>query len=184
MSLLSGTDTIYALRFLRLLTMKWEETEAYKVGVVDENGKKIKDPKTKEEKEAYTLFHRLVFNVRRLMPRNRIANYAAAIFLVREHTGLSKDNILAILEAEGVDTNEELREDFFIKEDKLLQGDYTLKESIASPTTGEVIARKGTKVQVKESLEPVDRIGGVHIYEVTHIPTRQKIYVSQEDIKR
>ncbi|MEK9769694.1 MAG: hypothetical protein VW683_12290, partial [Betaproteobacteria bacterium] len=67
--LLRGADTVYALRFLRLLTMPWEKTAAFKVGVIDENGNRIKKPETSEEKEAYTVFHRLVFNIRRLLAK-------------------------------------------------------------------------------------------------------------------
>ena len=67
--LLRGADTVYALRFLRLLTMPWEKTAAYKAGVVDMNGERLKKPETKKEKEAYTIFHRLVFNIRRLLAK-------------------------------------------------------------------------------------------------------------------
>ena len=44
--LLRGADTVYALRFLRLLTMPWEKTAAFKAGVIDENGNRIKKPET------------------------------------------------------------------------------------------------------------------------------------------
>jgi hypothetical protein len=91
----SITDTFYALRFLRILTMPWEKTGAFKVGLIDENGKLIKKPESREEKTSYTLFHRLVYNIRRTFnglpgPLSRkIANYATALFLIREHYELS-----------------------------------------------------------------------------------------------
>ena len=54
--LLRGADTVYALRFLRLLTMPWEKTAAFKAGVVDMNGERLKKPETKEERKSVGLF--------------------------------------------------------------------------------------------------------------------------------
>ena len=91
----SISDTFYALRFLRLLTMPWEKTGAFKAGVIDENGKLIKKPQSSAEKSSYTLFHKLVYNIRRtfsILPgplSKKIANYATALFLIREHCELS-----------------------------------------------------------------------------------------------
>ena len=42
MGFLRGPDFIYSLRFLRLLTMPWEKTGAFKKGIVDKNGKILK----------------------------------------------------------------------------------------------------------------------------------------------
>ena len=60
---LRGPDFIYALRFLRLLTTKWEKTNAFKLGILDKNGKVLKKPETNEEKNAYNIFHKLVYNI-------------------------------------------------------------------------------------------------------------------------
>ena len=65
MGLLRGADFFYAIRFLRLLTTKWEKTNAYKLGIVDKNGKVLKKPETSEEKGAYNVFHKLVYNIKR-----------------------------------------------------------------------------------------------------------------------
>ena len=63
-------DLVYTFRFLRLLTTKFEDTEAYKAGIIDENGKRLKsfDLNTMDNrntyKNYYTPFHRLVFNIK------------------------------------------------------------------------------------------------------------------------
>ena len=49
MGFLRGPDFFYAVRFLRLLTTKWENTNAFKLGIVDKNGKKLKKPEPSEE---------------------------------------------------------------------------------------------------------------------------------------
>ena len=62
-------DTVITFRVLKLLTMKWTDHEAYKIGIIDKKGKRNKevDIDTKEKKESYTFLHRLVFNLKRLI---------------------------------------------------------------------------------------------------------------------
>ena len=189
--LLRGADTVYALRFLRLLTMPWEKTAAFKAGVVDENGKRLKKPETKEEKEAYTIFHRLVFNIRRLLAKiplgkSTIARYLAAFWLIKENTDLEDDDIKGILqEAYGIDpTKLNLSESWLLVDDGgyLPEGMYQLKHDIALPMTGELLAFKGTLVEVHRP-QPVGTIFDVSVFEVEHRNTLQKIYVTESDVE-
>ena len=86
-------DTVYTFRFLKILSTKWENTKAYKLGIVDKDGtplKKSKDLMTNEEKDAYTPFIRLIFKLKRLMGKipggkSAVARYGAAIALIKEH---------------------------------------------------------------------------------------------------
>ena len=86
-------DTVYAFRFVRLLVQKWENTGAFKAGIIDKDGKnliKSKDVPPKD-KQFYTYFHRLVFNVKRLLGKvpggkSTLASVAAALYLIKEHT--------------------------------------------------------------------------------------------------
>ena len=88
-----GADLYFVFRFLRLLTMKWERTDAYKYGIIDKKGNALKksgDLETVDEKASYTMLHRLVFKVRRLIEKvpilgkSILLNYAAALFLLKE----------------------------------------------------------------------------------------------------
>ena len=87
-------DTIYTLRFIKILSTKWQNTDAYKLGIIDENGKPLKKSKdftTTEEKKAYTPFVRLIFKLKRLMGtipggKSAVARYGAAIALIKEHS--------------------------------------------------------------------------------------------------
>ena len=96
-------DLFYAFRFLKLLTRSWEQMEAFELGLIDKNGKVLKKAKSTEEKSAYTVFHRLVFNIKRLLNKipfgkSKFASYATALFLIKEHTGLPESKLKAILE--------------------------------------------------------------------------------------
>jgi len=85
-----GADLYFVFRFLRLLTMKYESTDAYKFGIIDKKGKALRksaDLTSTKEKASYTMLHRMVFKIRRLMekiPGGRFVNYAAALFLLKE----------------------------------------------------------------------------------------------------
>jgi hypothetical protein len=180
-------DLFYAFKFLKLLTKPWNETKAFELGLVDDKGKVLKKAKTSEEKSAYTVFNRLVFNVKRLLPGNKIASYAAALFLIKEHTGIPESKLKSILEeatGEKISDTHFNENKWFETDTGLNKGTYTLAEDTVSPITGEVIALKDTKVNVQEKTMPCSTILGKSIYKVVHIPTKQEIYVSNGDIKR
>lgn len=93
MSILKRTvDTLFVLRFLRLLTMDWKDTDAYALGIIDDEGNLLKtseDLKTSEEKSAYTILHRLVWKIKRLLNklpfgRSRLVSYATALWFLKE----------------------------------------------------------------------------------------------------
>ncbi|RLA57762.1 MAG: hypothetical protein DRQ78_13080 [Epsilonproteobacteria bacterium] len=87
-------DTIYTFRFLKILSTKWENTDAYKLGIVDADGtplKKSSELTTTEEKKAYTPFVRLVFKLKRMMGKipggkSAVARYGAALALIKENS--------------------------------------------------------------------------------------------------
>ena len=195
MSLLTRTgDVIYAFKFLRTLTKPWNKMKAFELGIIDKDGKvlkKSKDLETSEEKAAYTIFHRLVFNVKRLIGKvpggkSTIGSYAAALFLLKEHVDLSEEEIKAVM-SEVLDAHEleSLEEATWFQEDnKLKPGDYKLVNDIAHPATGEVIALPKDKVIVNEFLEPSSRLFNQNIYKVKHAKTGLDVYITNEDIKR
>ena len=146
MGLTRIADTIYAFRFLKLLVTPWEKTNAYKLGIVDEKGKKLKKPETAEEKDVYNIFHKLVYNVKRLLGKlplgqTRLASYAAALYLIKENTGLSEKEIEEVLDKLelDLDKSEEVTESWIQDGEILHPGVYALTEDFLSPSTGETI---------------------------------------------
>ena len=189
-----AADLGYAFRFLKLLVTPWEKLEAFKLGIVDKRGRNIKKAKeleTNEEKSAYTIFHRLVFNIKRLLQmvpggKSKFGSFAAALFLIKEHTGMSEKKIKEMLE-KALDSefeNDITESTWFIKEGYLNPGTYVLTKDMVSPSTGEPIAEANSKVIVNDFTAPSDSVWGVNIYEVKHISTNQKLYITNEDIKR
>jgi len=73
---------------------------------------------------------------------------------------------------------------WFIKGDTLNPGIYCLTKDVVSMNTGEAIAKKNSKIRVKEHTEPYSSFLGNNIYKVQHVLTKQELYISNEDIKR
>jgi hypothetical protein len=92
-------DSIIALRILNLLVTPFENTEAYKRGIIDTKGKELKkmsELNTVEDRDAYTLLHRLVYRLKRIIEKvpidnKKIVSLAAAYSLIKEHTQLGKE---------------------------------------------------------------------------------------------
>ena len=86
-------DLFVAYRFLRILTTPWEDQEAFKLGIIDKDGKLLKranELKTPEEKKSFTLLHRLIFNLKRILHKipgvkTKIGTYATALYLLKQH---------------------------------------------------------------------------------------------------
>ena len=167
-----AVDLFITYKFLKLLVTPWKKTEAFDEGVIDAKGKllvKVAD-QTTAQKKAYTIFDRLVFNIKRILEKipfgkSRVASYAAALFLIREETGMEEEDILKVLEDLGYDITLDLNEE--IKEIHI--GQHILNHDILEST-------KGTIVNL-DSIEPVDYFAGVPIYK-----TRENILISAGNI--
>ena len=185
-------DTVYAFRFVRLLTQKWEKTQAFKLGLVDKIGTKLRSPETPAEKASYTIFHRLVFNLKRLVGKipfgkSVLASWATALYLLKENGNLTDAQLKSAVE-DLVDFDwESLKEssDTWIQtQGSLNPGTYILTEDVPSPVTGEMLGYKNSKVLVEDFTEPKGYVFNTPIYEVLHVLTKQKLYISIGEIKR
>jgi len=190
-------DLVYTFRFLTLLTTPFDKTKAFEFGIIDADGKRNKDfnTNTMEEREAYknfyTPFHRLVFNVKRLMAKapggsSRVASYAAALYLIKENYSVSEKKILKGLADIGIDSTDLLAEEnqwFVLENSQLSPGVYILKNEKIIDNV-DVMVAKGSKVKVSEDALPVGDIFGINIYEATHIRTNKKVYITSSEIVR
>jgi hypothetical protein len=193
MGILSKTgDLVYTLRFLRLLTTNFEDTTAFKLGLIDKEGKKLKKAETSDEKSAYNSFHRMVFNLKKLLAKvpggsSKLASYASALFLIKETLTLSDSSVEKINEACALDPLESLTEGsqwFCAKDGMLSPGIYSLANPKMVNSTCEEICKAGDKIRVAPDAYPVDNILGQDIFEAVHIPTNQEVYVAVGELRR
>lgn len=95
-------DTWVVYRVLRILSTPWDEMDAFKFGIIDTNGRVLRKQNTlkkSEEKKAYTLLHRLVFNLKRIIEKfplgkTKLGHYATALFLVKENMKTQKGKMM------------------------------------------------------------------------------------------
>lgn len=195
MSLLTRAgDLVYTFRFLKLLVTPFEETNAYKNGIIDANGKRIKSKKitTSDEKSTYTPFHRLVFNIKKLIQvapggKSRIASYAAALFLLKEKYNMSDKNLEKILKESNIDILDMMQENsqwYLLENGMLSPGTYRLTNPKVLINTLEELASPNDKIRIKENSYPVGNVFGIDIYEATHINTNQPIYVTVGELTK
>ena len=188
-----AVDLFVTYRFLKLLVTPWNKQEAFKLGIIDKNGKSLKkarDLGKEEERASYTLLHRLVFNCKRIMGkipfiRSQLGTYAAALFLLKEHykiENLPEAQVTKyLLENKLIDLNDSISEEVIGFGNMLPMGEYKLKDQVTADDD-EIDAQAGDIVSALEDTPPSDRILGVDIFPVIHQKSNKKIYVSLEDI--
>ena len=197
-------DLFVTYRFLRLLTTPFEDTDAYKLGIIDEKGNRIMQDKAKkpqvplvssQEKNAYTILHKLVFNIKKIFNkvpglRSKVGTYAAALFLLKDTFKESVDDpdmfekeFVKFLHENEIELDDTISEEIAGFGEVLPKGEYVLINDILNKEEEELTAKKGDKVISYDDEPPVDTVLGVEIFPVIHVKTQEKIYVSVEDIK-
>ncbi len=197
-------DLFVTYRFLRLLTTPFEDTDAYKLGIIDEKGNRIMQDKAKkpqvplvssQEKNAYTILHKLVFNIKKIFNkvpglRSKVGTYAAALFLLKDTFKESVDDkdmfekeFIKFLHENKIQLDDTISEEIAGFGEVLPKGEYVLINDILNKEEEELTAKKGDKVIAYDDEPPIDTVLGVEIFPVIHIRTQEKIYVSVEDIK-
>ena len=202
-------DLFVTYRFIKLLVTPFEKTDAYKLGIIDENGNRIMPPPkagirqtkpatlgTTEEKNAYTILHKLVFNIKKIFAkvpglRTKLGTYAAALFLLKDTFKESVDDpdvfekeFMKYLKEQGYEIDDSISEEVIGFGEVLPKGEYTLVNDILNKEEEELTAKKGDKVEAFDDEPPIDTVLGVEIFPVVHLKTKEKIYISLEDIKQ
>jgi len=189
-----GADLYFVFRFLRLLTMDYKKTDAYKFKIIDSKGKALRksaDLESTKEKAAYTMLHRMVFKIRRLMekiPGGRFVNYAAALFLLKEQKDARiwtndiymKTKLMEFLETdweadakflkEEVDNMDKKSFKSFLSENKTIEESQELQAMMALDDAGieavidkkgQIVIDKKDKKHAEKALKKSFRRGGI-----------------------
>jgi hypothetical protein len=188
-------DLLITYRIIKLLVTPFEKQEAYKYGIIDKDGKvlrKTKDLKTAKEKDAYTILHRFVFNLKRLINiipggKSKLGTYAAALgLLLKEQKDINavelertlyKHLVDNKLIAYGDDLNESVGFDY------LPEGRFTVIDNLED-LNGQKTAEVGDIVYTTENQKPFDNYFGVNLYYVINEDTKKQIIVSEDNIER
>ena len=183
-------DTVIVFRVLKLLTTKWTDQEAFKVGLIDEKGKRIKKEKvnTADRKNAYTFLHRLVFNLKRLIEflpggKTRLGSYAAALFLIKEHCGITGNKldkeVFKYLQESGL-LEEGMMKDFVPINKIKNERPYTLVRSMIMDE--DVDAERGDTI-IHSGAKPVGKIYGVSVFKMYNVDKELMMYCTGHDLR-
>ena len=171
-------DAVIAYRVLKLLVTPFDKTKAFELGIIDEKGKVLKksrDIKNAEERNAYTLLIRFVFNLKKLLAkigiRGPLGSAAAAAFaFFKEEYG---NNV----EVEKVIYNHLKEQGFEFQLDEnygepLTEGTYKVKHDIYN-SEGEVVININESVEFTET---TDTIMGYDVFKYNGV------YLTTEDL--
>jgi hypothetical protein len=97
----SPVDIFIVYRILRLLVTPFTDFEAFKLGIIDQNGttlKQFKDLHTSDERNAFSIFIRFILNMKKIINslpggKSTLKNYVAALYLVREQNNSALEDI-------------------------------------------------------------------------------------------
>ena len=97
-----GIDFLITYRVVKMLITPFNKTQAFKRGIIDEDGKVLRKFKTVKggDRKHYTMLHRFVFNLKRILKKvglgSRLGSFAVALaLLIKEDKSMAqyKDSI-------------------------------------------------------------------------------------------
>ena len=99
---MSLLNKITDLKFLKMLTTPFDKMDAYKLGIIDADGKLLKKKRernTQAERLAYDTFTKLIVNIKRYLEMvpflgTRLGSLAAALWLMREEVDFDDDELV------------------------------------------------------------------------------------------
>jgi hypothetical protein len=168
-------DTVVAYKFIRALSTPFKDWEAFELGLIDDNGIRLRKPKTGEEKKALPGWKNLIRNIKRFIEKlpfgkTRLGSFAAALWLIKEEMGVTDISVL----------ENELRiylgtKDLLITEDNC---------DIINTLTAGKYSHEGDILYTPEDLDAIGIVFGEAIFEVPEILTQQKRIVTWNELKR
>jgi len=187
-----AADLAYTFRFIRMMAMDWKDWDAYKLGIIDENGKRKRDVKldNDEKKSAYTPFVRLAANLKRLVAKvpgggSKLGSFASALFLIKEKVGEKGiKTICKEMDIDVLDFLNEKNEWFLLDEKQLSPGIYKVRNpKLLNGSCAEMVWPKD-QVRVQDECFPIGDVFGVDIYEATHVNTDKQVYITASELIR
>lgn len=91
-------DLLITYRIVKLLSTPFDKQEAFKFGIIDKDGKVLRKASklnTEAERDSYTVLHRFVFNMKRIIAKfgisGTLGSFAVALaFILKENKELQE----------------------------------------------------------------------------------------------
>ena len=158
-------NAFIAYKFLRILSTPFDKTNAFKEGVIDKNGNQMisRSKFTKQQKHAYTIFHHLIFKLKKVMHKipilkSHLGSFATALWFIKE----------TIKEEYGANEAQMIEEVFV---DHLKKNGYDVQSMVLNETfTNSSVIEPGTyifegkKYQVGRTIHSFDSCLGLPLF--------------------
>ena len=155
-------DLLITYRLIKLLVTKFENQEAFKYGIIDKKGKVLRKYRTltkTAEKKSYTILHRFVFNLKRILQKvglgGRLGSFAVALAML-------------------------IKEDKEMKKHKLVLESAVIKYLKDTKQYESILQEQGDVFKIDE--EPFMTCFGIDVYEVDGELVSEENYAKQKNI--
>lgn len=163
-------DNLIAFRIIYMLVTPFDQTDAFKYGIIDKDGnalKKTKDLKTSDEKESYNQLTKLVFSLKRILGKlpggkTKLASIVAAYWLVKEAHKNKKTVTQQQLE-EAIDLIENNRITLVEEELDVMNTIQLIEDGIAN-AAGVAVSTDKPAVRLNKQGKPISGILGLPKY--------------------
>ena len=98
-------DAVVALRILKMMATPIEKSGAFKAGIVDKTGKKLREPSGTQELNMYSMLQKFVYKVQYALSHSpsygakRLLSFASAMALMREYEETdTREEVATLLE--------------------------------------------------------------------------------------
>ena len=158
-----AVDLLITYRIMKLLVTPFDKQEAFKYGIIDKQGKVLKPFRTIQktaEKQSYTILHRFVFNLKRILKKvglgGRLGTFAVALAtLIRENKEFEQHQ--SLIESTVIK---------YLKKEKLYE--ELLQEE------GHIVGNK----QITE--QPINTCFGIDLYQIENNLVEEKEYAKSK----
>lgn len=156
-------DLLITYRIMKLLVTPFNKQEAFKYGIIDNQGKVLRPFRTIQktaEKQSYTILHRFVFNLKRILQKvglgGRLGTFAIALAtLIRENKEFEQHQ--SLIESTVIK---------YLKKEKLYE--ELLQEE------GHIVGNK----QITE--QPINTCFGIDLYQIENNLVEEKEYAKSK----
>jgi hypothetical protein len=163
-------DTFIAYKFIKIISTPWKDMDAFKLGIVDGNGKILKKRGTltsQAERAAYpSIFYTLCWNIKKLLDKVPVIN-------LKSKPGAFIASVMLLREVCSKDTKDPTMIEDLIKQELLKRGMHidVISESAFSPKTIPIgtYSIRGRTIKVKSDILPIDECFGHPVYKVDGI---------------
>tara|TARA_B100000927_G_C16461122_1_gene467881 strand:- start:486 stop:1055 length:570 start_codon:yes stop_codon:yes gene_type:complete len=136
-------DTLVTYRLLKLMSTPIKNSQAFKMGIIDGDGKQLRKANTAQEKEAYTFLNRFVFKIQNALMRSsdrnarRLLTFAAALALLKEYKEEDDEvTVGALMENYMDDSNVQRHARLLERYEILSFAEFVMDEEVAANAVG------------------------------------------------